>query len=162
MYVLGESFIVQCMILSAVMLVGGGANSIVVAAPPPHPLTVDLALTAIEGGMVGRENATPRTVPPPLKTREGNAARIMKVGGTQWGLLVELHAHKLFFSPEKGMCILGESCPYDHGMDPLVIGGNELTPFPAPPLVLPPHGLPLPPNTGKSGEPAVRCSIIAL
>jgi len=24
--------------------------------------------------------------------------------------------------PEKGFCILGESCPYDHGLDPVVIG----------------------------------------
>ena len=139
------------------MLVGGGANSTVVAALHHHPLTVDLALTVIEGGVVGRGNATPRTVPPPLRTRKGNAARIMKVGGIQWWLLVELYAHNIFFSPEKGMCILGESCPYDHGVDPLVIGGNELTPFPTPPLVLPPHGLPLPPNAGKSGEPSSSC-----
>ena len=58
------------------------------------------------------------------------------------------------------MCILGQSCPYDHGVDPLVIGGNEISPFPPPPHGMPlptmphgmpPHGMPLPPNAGKSG-----------
>lgn len=33
---------------------------------------------------------------------------------------------------EKGFCILGESCPYDHGLDPLVIGG-ALNPYVHPP-----------------------------
>ena len=76
-------------------------------------------------------------------------------------------------STEKGVCILGESCPYDHGADPLVIGGNEMTQFPGPPGILPPHGMPLPPNATKSGEPLccshaarsystmVRCATIA-
>ncbi len=58
-------------------------------------------------------------------------------------------------STEKGVCILGESCPYDHGVDPLVIGGNEMPQFPGPPGILPPHGMPLPPNATKSGEPSV-------
>ena len=53
---------------------------------------------------------------------------------------------------EKGFCILGESCPYDHGVDPLVIGGNEINPFPPPPpLGLPPPGMPIPPNARKTG-----------
>ncbi|XP_064405280.1 RNA-binding protein 26-like [Halichondria panicea] len=51
---------------------------------------------------------------------------------------------------EKGVCILGESCPYDHGVDHLVIGGNEMPQFPGPPGILPPHGMPLPPNATKS------------
>ncbi len=34
---------------------------------------------------------------------------------------------------EKGFCILGESCPYDHGLDPVVIGGSGLSPYGHPP-----------------------------
>ena len=48
----------------------------------------------------------------------------------------------LTFLAERGFCILGESCPYDHGVDPLVVGGG-LNPYPL--GLPPPPGLPLPP-----------------
>ena len=35
---------------------------------------------------------------------------------------------------EKGFCLLGENCPYDHGLDPLVVEGGG---FPPPPLNVP-------------------------
>ena len=41
----------------------------------------------------------------------------------------------------KGFCILGESCPYDHGLDPLVIGGNIPT-YGHPPSAIPGIGVP--------------------
>ena len=44
---------------------------------------------------------------------------------------------------EKGFCILGESCPYDHGRDPVVIGGG-IHPYTPPPPLPPPLGMPLP------------------
>ena len=25
---------------------------------------------------------------------------------------------------EKGVCMLGDNCPFDHGLDPLVVGAN--------------------------------------
>lgn len=53
------------------------------------------------------------------------------------------------FLAERGFCILGESCPYDHGVDPLVIGGG-LNPYPL--GLPPPPGLPLPPLGKPPGE----------
>lgn len=40
---------------------------------------------------------------------------------------------------EKGFCLLGENCPYDHGLDPLVVEGGG---FPPPPLNVPSTFLP--------------------
>lgn len=40
---------------------------------------------------------------------------------------------------EKGFCLLGENCPYDHGSDPLVVEGGG---FPPPPLNVPSTFLP--------------------
>ena len=42
---------------------------------------------------------------------------------------------------EKGFCLLGENCPYDHGLDPLVVEGGG---FPPPPLNVPSTFLPPP------------------
>ena len=53
------------------------------------------------------------------------------------------------FLSERGFCILGESCPYDHGVDPLVIGGG-LNPYPL--GLPPPPRLPLPPLGKPPGE----------
>ena len=55
------------------------------------------------------------------------------------------------FLAERGFCILGESCPYDHGVDPLVIGGG-LNPYPLGLPPPPPPGLPLPPLGKPSSE----------
>ncbi|XP_019862843.1 PREDICTED: RNA-binding protein 27-like [Amphimedon queenslandica] len=44
---------------------------------------------------------------------------------------------------ERGMCLLGEQCPFDHGNDPLVITGMPPYPPPPPP---PPFPLSLPPH----------------
>ena len=56
----------------------------------------------------------------------------------------------LFFVAEKGFCILGESCPYDHGLDPLVIGRGLPT---YPPTGIPGMGVPtLPPPPPGHGE----------
>lgn len=51
----------------------------------------------------------------------------------------------LFLFTEKGMCLLGEQCPFDHGVDPVVITGPIPPPYPPPhfPLGIPPsHNLP--------------------
>ena len=47
---------------------------------------------------------------------------------------------------ERGMCLLGEQCPYDHGIDPLVITG-PIPPYPPPPF---PMSIPPPPNLPKT------------
>ncbi|XP_018103484.1 RNA-binding protein 26 isoform X1 [Xenopus laevis] len=53
---------------------------------------------------------------------------------------------------EKGFCMRGDMCPFDHGSDPVVVEDVNLPgilPFPAPPPVLegpPPPGLPPPPS----------------
>uniref|UniRef100_A0A3Q0S545 RNA binding motif protein 27 n=1 Tax=Amphilophus citrinellus TaxID=61819 RepID=A0A3Q0S545_AMPCI len=50
---------------------------------------------------------------------------------------------------EKGFCVRGDHCPYDHGSDPLIVDDVSLPniiPFPPPPI-LPPAGLPMPPIT---------------
>ena len=44
------------------------------------------------------------------------------------------------------MCLLGEQCPYDHGIDPLVITG-PIPPYPPPPF---PMSIPPPPNLPKT------------
>ncbi|XP_037125116.1 RNA-binding protein 27 isoform X1 [Syngnathus acus] len=48
---------------------------------------------------------------------------------------------------EKGFCVRGDLCPFDHGNDPLIVDDVSLPniiPFPPPP-VIPPGGLPMPP-----------------
>ncbi|PWA22775.1 hypothetical protein CCH79_00002429, partial [Gambusia affinis] len=50
---------------------------------------------------------------------------------------------------EKGFCVLGDLCPFDHGSDPLIVDDvtlPKMIPFPPPP-VMPPAGLPMPPIT---------------
>ncbi|XP_030009888.1 RNA-binding protein 27 isoform X3 [Sphaeramia orbicularis] len=50
---------------------------------------------------------------------------------------------------EKGFCVRGDLCPFDHGNDPLVVDDVNLPniiPFPPPP-VMPPAGMPMPPIT---------------
>ncbi|XP_027886811.1 RNA-binding protein 27 isoform X3 [Xiphophorus couchianus] len=50
---------------------------------------------------------------------------------------------------EKGFCVLGDLCPFDHGSDPLIVDDvtlPKMIPFPPPP-VMPPGGLPMPPIT---------------
>ncbi|XP_045894908.1 RNA-binding protein 27 isoform X3 [Micropterus dolomieu] len=50
---------------------------------------------------------------------------------------------------EKGFCVRGDLCPFDHGNDPLIVDDVNLPnmiPFPPPP-VMPPVGLPMPPIT---------------
>ncbi|CAL8265478.1 unnamed protein product [Merluccius merluccius] len=52
---------------------------------------------------------------------------------------------------EKGFCVRGDLCPFDHGNDPLVVDDVTLPgmiPFPPPPVIPPPPaGLPMPPIT---------------
>ncbi|XP_072301818.1 RNA-binding protein 27 [Eucyclogobius newberryi] len=51
---------------------------------------------------------------------------------------------------EKGFCVRGDLCPFDHGNDPLVVDDVNLPnmlPFPPAPVLPPPPGLPLPPMT---------------
>ncbi|KAM6907882.1 RNA-binding protein 27 [Xenentodon cancila] len=50
---------------------------------------------------------------------------------------------------EKGFCVRGDLCLFDHGNDPLIVDDVNLPsiiPFPPPP-VMPPTGLPMPPIT---------------
>uniref|UniRef100_A0A3Q3A9H6 RNA binding motif protein 27 n=1 Tax=Kryptolebias marmoratus TaxID=37003 RepID=A0A3Q3A9H6_KRYMA len=50
---------------------------------------------------------------------------------------------------EKGFCVRGDLCPFDHGNDPLIVDDVNLPniiPFPPPP-VMPPTRLPMPPIT---------------
>uniref|UniRef100_A0A674MU62 RNA binding motif protein 27 n=1 Tax=Takifugu rubripes TaxID=31033 RepID=A0A674MU62_TAKRU len=50
---------------------------------------------------------------------------------------------------EKGFCVRGDLCPFDHGNDPLVVDDVNLPgiiPYPPPP-VMPPTSLPMPPIT---------------
>lgn len=54
-----------------------------------------------------------------------------------------------FSLTEKGFCVRGDLCPFDHGNDPLIVDDVNLPgmiPFPPPP-VMPPAGLPVPPIT---------------
>ncbi|MGH0126525.1 UNVERIFIED_CONTAM: hypothetical protein FKN15_073855 [Acipenser sinensis] len=51
---------------------------------------------------------------------------------------------------ERGFCVRGDLCPFDHGNDPLIVDDVTLPtmiPFPPPPGLLPP-GLPMPPMPG--------------
>uniref|UniRef100_A0A8C5SDM8 RNA binding motif protein 27 n=1 Tax=Laticauda laticaudata TaxID=8630 RepID=A0A8C5SDM8_LATLA len=50
---------------------------------------------------------------------------------------------------ERGFCVLGDLCQFDHGNDPLVVDEVSLPsmiPFPPPPPGLPPPGMLMPPN----------------
>lgn len=62
-------------------------------------------------------------------------------------ILTEIH--QSFLSTEKGFCVRGDLCPFDHGNDPLIVDDVNLPkmiPFPPPP-VMPPASLPMPPIT---------------
>ncbi|KAI4813644.1 hypothetical protein KUCAC02_002878 [Chaenocephalus aceratus] len=51
---------------------------------------------------------------------------------------------------EKGFCVRGDLCLFDHGNDPLIVDDVNLPniiPFPPPPVMPPPGGLPMPPMT---------------
>ncbi|XP_033834198.1 RNA-binding protein 27 [Periophthalmus magnuspinnatus] len=51
---------------------------------------------------------------------------------------------------EKGFCVRGDLCLFDHGNDPLVVDDVNLPnmlPFPPAPVLPPPPGIPLPPMT---------------
>ncbi|XP_053232646.1 RNA-binding protein 27 isoform X3 [Podarcis raffonei] len=54
---------------------------------------------------------------------------------------------------ERGFCVLGDLCQYDHGNDPLVVDEVSLPsmiPFPPPPPGLPPPGMLMPPAQGPT------------
>ncbi|XP_051902570.1 RNA-binding protein 27 isoform X1 [Hippocampus zosterae] len=58
---------------------------------------------------------------------------------------------------EKGFCVRGDLCPFDHGNDPLIVDDVNLPniiPFPPPP-VIPPGGLPMPPPINEP-PPSLR------
>ena len=49
----------------------------------------------------------------------------------------------LLMSTEKGFCMLGDQCPFDHGVDPVVIGNNIPHTYPPPPSMVGIPSLPL-------------------
>ncbi|KAL7989200.1 hypothetical protein Chor_011866 [Crotalus horridus] len=54
---------------------------------------------------------------------------------------------------ERGFCVLGDLCQFDHGNDPLVVDEVSLPsmiPFPPPPPGLPPPGMLMPPTQGPT------------
>ncbi|KAF7249349.1 RNA-binding protein 27 [Varanus komodoensis] len=54
---------------------------------------------------------------------------------------------------ERGFCVLGDLCQFDHGNDPLVVDEVSLPsmiPFPPPPPGLPPPGMLMPPTRGPA------------
>ncbi|XP_025065306.1 RNA-binding protein 27 isoform X2 [Alligator sinensis] len=54
---------------------------------------------------------------------------------------------------ERGFCVLGDLCQFDHGNDPLVVDEVSLPsmiPFPPPPPGLPPPGMLMPPMPGPA------------
>ncbi|KAL8211949.1 UNVERIFIED_CONTAM: hypothetical protein K2H54_030601, partial [Gekko kuhli] len=54
---------------------------------------------------------------------------------------------------ERGFCVLGDLCQFDHGNDPLVVDEVSLPsmiPFPPPPPGLPPPGMLMPPAQGPA------------
>lgn len=98
------------------------------------------------------------------RSNGGSDAKIMTVSDKMWtcGNLDDMMIFLL--RAERGFCILGESCPYDHGLDPVVIDGN-INPYARPPPGLPSIGVPtLPPPpppgmqtlTNKNEKPVVR------
>ena len=86
-----------------------------------------------------------------MMERRSKDARTTTVSGSS--SFVVSYDHHSHFSPserttEKGFCILGENCPYDHGLDPLVIGG----PYVHPQAGMPPIGVPTLPSQPPPGE----------
>lgn len=50
---------------------------------------------------------------------------------------------KISYHTEKGFCMLGDQCPFDHGVDPVVIGNNIPHTYPPPPSMVGIPSLPL-------------------
>ena len=85
-----------------------------------------------------------------MRGAEGETVRSRDDGArtTMVGCVVvsAMQAHDCIFSPlfaEKGFCMLGDQCPFDHGVDPVVIGNNIPHAYPPPPSMVGIPSLPL-------------------
>ncbi|XP_076835877.1 RNA-binding protein 27 isoform X2 [Brachyhypopomus gauderio] len=61
-----------------------------------------------------------------------------------------VHKHRCRDYDEKGFCVRGDLCPFDHGNDPLIVDDVSLslpTMIPFPPPGMPPARVPIPPMT---------------
>ena len=96
-------------------------------------------------------------------SQNGRDAKIMMVSmGLKNSSFCVLKSFLHFFflhNSEKGMCLLGEQCPYDHGIDPVVITGPIPPPYAPPPfpMNIPP---PPPPSLPNSSNGLMLPSVI--
>uniref|UniRef100_A0A3B5A476 RNA binding motif protein 27 n=1 Tax=Stegastes partitus TaxID=144197 RepID=A0A3B5A476_9TELE len=118
---------------------------------PPHPFSSSSSSSAGVSGPGGGPVATPAHLPDSTTDSWSGyygAQRQDGVGKPFSNKTPSLKQRCRDYD-EKGFCVRGDLCPFDHGSDPLIVDDVNLPnmiPFPPPP-VMPPAGLPMPPIT---------------
>ncbi|XP_029304776.1 LOW QUALITY PROTEIN: RNA-binding protein 27 [Cottoperca gobio] len=116
---------------------------------PPHPFSS--SSSAGVSGAVGVPIVTPAHLPDSTTDSWSGYFGTQRQDGVgkPFGNKSVLLKQRCRDYDEKGFCVRGDLCPFDHGNDPLIVDDVNLPnmiPFPPPP-VMPPAGLPMPPIT---------------
>ncbi|KAM9333706.1 RNA-binding protein 27 isoform 2-T2 [Pholidichthys leucotaenia] len=125
---------------------------------PPHPFTASSSSSTGVSGTVGVPVATPAHLPDSTTDSWSSYYGSQRQDGVSKPFTNKSAPLKQRCRDydEKGFCVRGELCPFDHGSDPLIFDDVNLPsmiPFPPPP-VMPPAGLPMPPITEP--PPSIR------
>ncbi|XP_027129372.1 RNA-binding protein 27 isoform X1 [Larimichthys crocea] len=118
---------------------------------PPHPFSSSSSSSAGVSGATGVPIATPAHLPDSTTDSWSGYYGSQRQDGvgkpfSNKGASLKQRCRDY---DEKGFCVRGDLCPFDHGNDPLIVDDVNLPsmiPFPPPP-VMPPAGLPMPPIT---------------
>ncbi|KAM3845930.1 RNA-binding protein 27 isoform 2-T2 [Vipera latastei] len=136
-------------------------TAVTVIAPAHHPENTTESWSNYYGNH-SAPNSFGRNIPPKRRCRDYDEPGWAWLGGASSGpraacLTSLLHREKyskgLQFYQERGFCVLGDLCQFDHGNDPLVVDEVSLPsmiPFPPPPPGLPPPGMLMPPTQGPT------------
>ncbi|XP_026183588.1 RNA-binding protein 27 isoform X2 [Mastacembelus armatus] len=125
---------------------------------PPHPFSSSSSSSTGVSGAGGVPIATPAHLPDSTTDSWSGyygAQRQDSVGKPFTNKSASLKQRCRDYD-EKGFCVRGDHCPFDHGNDPLIVDDVNLPnmiPFPPPP-VMPPAGMPMPPITKP--PPSIR------
>uniref|UniRef100_A0A3Q3WSJ9 Uncharacterized protein n=1 Tax=Mola mola TaxID=94237 RepID=A0A3Q3WSJ9_MOLML len=118
---------------------------------PPHPFSSSSSSSAGVSGAGGVPIATPAHLPDSTTDSWSGYYGTQRQDGVgkPFGNKGASLKQRCRDYDEKGFCVRGDLCPFDHGNDPLIVDDVNLPgmiPFPPPP-VMPPTGLPMPPIT---------------
>ncbi|CAL1573266.1 unnamed protein product [Knipowitschia caucasica] len=113
---------------------------------PPHPYSTSSGVSGPPGIPVN----TPAHLPDSTTDSWSTFYNQRHDPGKPFGNKNVPHKQRCRDYDEKGFCVRGDLCPFDHGNDPLVVDDVNLPnmlPFPPAPGLPPPPGIPPPPIT---------------